>query len=332
MTDTSLVLFDTASLYFRAFYALPDSLVGKNGLPTNAVRGLCDFVAYFLNQGYSHAVCCWDVDWRPAWRVEAVPSYKTHRLADPTAADVAVPANPRGALRAVRAAELFDESTPDALSRQIPWLLELLTVAGIPVIGADGYEADDVIATLARQSPIPVDIITGDRDLFQLVSQRDEIRVLYTSKGVKHHDVMDTAAVLAKYQVPPDLYADFALLRGDASDGLPGVAGIGEKTAARLLAQYGDIVQISHAAQDPTSALAPSVRAKLLAGNDYLHRARPVVQVAHDIAHKLTWDELRPQGVADRDRLDQLLDQWNLGQPGQRFRDAVLAAQHRTQC
>ncbi len=198
------------------------------------------------------------------------------------------------------------------------------------MIGADGYEADDVIATLARQSHMPVDIVTGDRDLFQLVSQRAQIRVLYTSKGVKHHDVIDTHAVREKYHVEPEQYADFALLRGDVSDGLPGVVGIGEKTAARLLTQYGDIAQMMRAAQNPASELAAGLRAKLLAGQEYLHRAKPVVEVADDIVHHLAWDELRPKGVADLTRLDTLLAQWNLGQAGQRFRDAVLAAQSRT--
>ena len=253
----SLMLLDTASLYFRAFYGVPDTIRTPDGRPVNAVRGLLDFIARFVEQ-YSPAglACCWDNAWRPDWRVALLPSYKAHRVA---VGDI--------------------EVVPDPLTEQVPMILDALAAAGLPVVGADGYEADDVIGTLAARAPGPVEVVTGDRDLFQLVD--DRVRVLYCARGVAKHERVDDAWLTARYGITGAGYVDFAVLRGDPSDGLPGVAGIGEKTAAALITAYGDLEGIVEAAE--RGELAPAVTRRLREAVGYLGPAREVVAVATDI-------------------------------------------------
>lgn len=327
MSKSRIALFDTASLYNRAFYGLPDTLRGPDGHPINAVRGLTGFLAHFLSTvDYTHAACCWDNDWRPGWRVDLVPSYKTHRLADP--ADAALPPVlvPRSQTPIAPVSELegLGEDAPDDMVRQEPWLIQVLQAAGIAVVGADHHEADDVIATLARTAGMGVDVITQDRDLFQLVDDERDIRVLYTSKGVSKHEVIDGAEIHRRYGVRPQLYADFALLRGDASDGLPGVAGIGEKTAAALLAEFGDVAGAIAAAEAEDARIKPGVRAKLLAGRAYLERAEAVVRVADDIPLAIGWDDLAlPAGIAHPDGFADVAARYNLGGAADRLRSAI---------
>ena len=259
------MLLDSASLYFRAFFGVPDSLKAPDGTVVNAVRGLLDFVATLTTKYQPEAVvACWDDDWRPAWRVDLLPSYKTHRVAE------------------VIVGEPDIEETPDLLSPQVPIIAEALGLVGIPVVGAMGAEADDIIGTLAPAWDGPVDIVTGDRDLFQLVDDAHPVRVLYTARGVGNHDVVDNAWIRAKYGIDAAQYVDFAVMRGDASDGLPGVAGIGEKTAATLLGAYDDLDAILAAAQDRSSDIKPRVRQSLLDSQDYIEIARKVVTVSSD--------------------------------------------------
>lgn len=247
------LLFDTASLYFRAFFGLPDSLRAKSGDPVNAVRGLLDFLARFITD-YSptHVACCWDDAWRPAWRVDLVPSYKAHRVAY---GDV--------------------EEVPAALTAQVPWIRATLDALGLPIVGAADHEADDVIATLATRSTWPVDVVTGDRDLFQLVD--DDTSIVYVARGVAKHELVTPEVLSAKYNLDPARYVDFAVLRGDPSDGLPGVKGIGEKSAASLVSTYPSLEAMVEAAVDSGTKMSPSMRSKLLADVDYLARAREVV-------------------------------------------------------
>ena len=260
-----LMLLDSASLYFRAFYGVPDSLKAPDGTVVNAVRGLLDFVATLTTQYHPDAVvACWDDDWRPAWRVELMPSYKTHRVAEVV----------------VDAPDI--EETPDLLSPQVPIIAEALSLVGIPVVGAIGAEADDIIGTLAPVWDGPVDVVTGDRDLFQLVDDAQPVRILYTARGVGNHDVVDNAWIRAKYAIDAAQYVDFAVMRGDASDGLPGVPGIGEKTAAALLAAYGDLDGIVAAAHDRSSDIKPRIRQSLLDSEEYIAVARRVVTVSAD--------------------------------------------------
>jgi 5'-3' exonuclease len=258
------MLLDAASLYFRAFYGVPTSVTTPDGRPINAVRGFLDMSARLLT---THApdrlVACWDDDWRPDFRVQALPSYKAHRVA------------PEGG-----------EEVPDELSPQVPILVDVLAAIGIDRVGAPGYEADDIIGTLANRARGPVDVVTGDRDLFQLVDDARRIRVLYTARGIADIEMVDEAAVTAKYGIPGRAYADFAVLRGDPSDGLPGVAGIGAKTAAALINEFGDLAGIREAVARtvvPKPPLTAAVLKKMHAAGAYLDAAPVVVAVARDI-------------------------------------------------
>jgi 5'-3' exonuclease len=260
-----LMLLDSASLYFRAFYGVPDSLKAPDGTVVNAVRGILDFVATLATQYHPEAiVACWDDDWRPAWRVDLLPSYKTHRVAE------------------VIVGEPDIEETPDLLSPQVPIIAEAMRLIGIPVVGAMGAEADDIIGTLAPAWDGPVDVVTGDRDLFQLIDDAHPVRVLYTARGVGNHDVVDNAWIRGKYAIDAAQYVDFSVMRGDASDGLPGVPGIGEKTAATLLAAHGDLDGIVAAAHDASSDIKPRIRQSLLDSLEYIAVARQVVTVSDD--------------------------------------------------
>lgn len=320
MRTRRILLLDTASLYFRAFYGVPDSLRAPDGLPVNAVRGLLDFIARLVDvYEPTHVACCWDNDWRPAWRVELLPSYKAHRVAG------AVPgATGTGVITEMAtSADTDGESAPADLAAQVPWIREVLAALGIAVVGADGYEADDVIGTLATTLPLPVDVVTGDRDLFQVVDDAREVRVLYIARGVGRHEKVDDAWVRERYGVPAAAYVDFATLRGDASDGLPGVSGIGDKTAASLITSYGDLAGILEAASASETRVSPSVRARLHGAIDYLAVAPEVVAVARDLDLGVTLDDLvLPSAPADPERFDALTERLGLGTSATR----VLAA------
>ncbi|MFE0423738.1 5'-3' exonuclease H3TH domain-containing protein [Streptomyces sp. NPDC058953] len=289
------MLLDTASLYFRAYFGVPDSVRAPDGTPVNAVRGLLDFIGRLVQDHRpDDLVACWDNDWRPHWRVELIPSYKAHRVAEETATGP------------------DEEETPDTLAPQVPVIADVLDALGIARVGADGYEADDVIGTLTTRATGPVDIVTGDRDLFQLVDDALERRVLYPLKGVGTLQTTDEAWLRGKYGVDGPGYADLALLRGDPSDGLPGVPGIGEKTAAKLLEAYGDLAGIMAAAADPASRLTPAQRRRLAESRDYLAVAPKVVRVASDVPLP-AFDPALPSEPLDPATLDELAARWGLG-------------------
>jgi 5'-3' exonuclease len=299
------MLLDTASLYFRAFFGVPDTFRAPDGTQVNAVRGLLDFISRLVGEYHpTHLVCCWDNDWRPQWRVDLIPSYKAHRVEYVVAGGPDV------------------EVVPDPLETQIPIILDVLAAFGIAVVGADGYEADDVIGTLAAQATMPTDVVTGDRDLFQVVDDDREVRVLYVARGVSKHERVTDAVVRSKYGVAAAQYADFAALRGDASDGLPGVAGVGEKTAAGLLARFPDMDALLAAAADPASDLAPGPRRKILDATDYLAVAPTVCKVATDIPLGRV-DPVLPPTPLDPDALVALADKWDLESPIARLVDTV---------
>lgn len=302
-----LMLLDSASLYFRAFYGVPDSLRAPDGTPVNAVRGLLDFISRLLNDYRpTDLVACWDDDWRPQFRVDVVPSYKAHRVADE--------------------ADPGEEEVPDLLAPQVPIIADVLAALGIARLGAPGFEADDVIATLAEQAGCPVLVVTGDRDLFQLVDDRRGIAVVYTAaRGVGRADIVREAWISDKYDIPGRGYADFATLRGDPSDGLPGVKGIGEKTAASLLRQFGDLEAIRAAAADPASGLSASVRSKLQAGSDYLDVANRVVHVVRDVPVAEV-DTRVPTEPADSVALTALAERWGLTGSVERVVEQLTAA------
>ena len=305
-----LMLLDTASLYFRAFHGVPDSFKAPDGTPVNAVRGLLDMIAHLVTRRRPRRlVACWDEDWRPAFRVAAIPSYKSHRL--------------------LNAARNIEDTPPD-LDAQLPLIVTALELLGIARVGAAGYEADDVIGTLATAEAArapgtaDVDVVTGDRDLFQLVDDAATIRVLYVGRGVRNLEVVDEARLADKYGVAGgDGYADLAVLRGDPSDGLPGVAGIGEKTAATLLTRFGDMAGIVAAAEDPDSDLGPGPRGKLKAAADYLLVAPKVVAVARDLDLDRS-GMTRPVTPPDPGRVAELAGRYNLESPAARLVEALM--------
>lgn len=306
MTDpTRLMLLDSASLYFRAFYGVPDTRDDPSSEPpTNAVRGFLDMIATLIDRHRpTHFVACWDDDWRPAFRVEAIPSYKTHRLA------------PDGG-----------EEVPDDLSPQVPIIEACLKALGLARLGAAGYEADDVIGTLAHRvrADMFVDVVTGDRDLFQLVDDASNCRILYTARGgVRDPDLVDQAFLQERYAVPTgDAYADFAVLRGDSSDGLPGVAGIGEKTAAALLQTFGDLAGIRAAIDSGDPRIKGAQRTRLEAGAAYLDVAPRVVRLAQDVPIP-DLDFALPHAVADPALLSQLAVDYGLTNPFNRVLGAL---------
>jgi 5'-3' exonuclease len=305
-SDERLMVLDSASMYFRAFFGVPE-ITNDRGTPVNAVRGFLDFISRLVGEYRpTHLVCAWDNDWRPQWRVDLIPSYKGHRV---------VKHNP---------GEKVDvEEVPDPLETQVPIIVKVLEALGLCVVGADGYEADDVIGTLATGASMPVDVVTGDRDLFQLVDDSRDVRVLYIARGVGKHERVTDHVVVEKYSVLPSQYADFATLRGDASDGLPGVAGIGEKTASSLLLRFGDLEGIVAAARAAGSEMSPGPRRRILDAADYLAVAPEVVAVARDI-DLAPYDAALPSEPADADLLEALAEEFNLGSPVRRLR-AVLA-------
>lgn len=280
------MLIDTASLYFRAFFGVPASLRSPDGQPVNAVRGLLDAIARLVSQyPVDRFACCWDDDWRPAWRVELLPSYKAHRVTDGDA-----------------------DQVPDDLAVQVPVIREVLETLGLPVLGMLGMEADDVIASLAAQAPGPVIVVTGDRDLFQLVSDSRGVEVLYVARGVSKHERVTDDWLQERYGITGAQYVDFAVLRGDPSDGLPGVRGIGEKTASTLVSRYGDLAGI----RDHASELTPRTRQALESASDYVARAERVVRVVADLPlpdHDLSL----PSGPPDPGAFDLLAARIGLG-------------------
>jgi 5'-3' exonuclease len=290
-----LMLLDTASLYFRAFFGVPDSVKAPDGTPVNAVRGLLDFIDRLVRDHRpDHLVACMDADWRPHWRVELIPSYKAHRVAEEHTAGP------------------DEEEVPDTLSPQVPVIEAVLDAVGIARVGVAGYEADDVIGTFTARATGPVDIVTGDRDLYQLVDDARGVRVLYPLKGVGTLQLTDEAWLRGKYGVDGRGYADLALLRGDPSDGLPGVPGIGEKTAAKLLAEYGDLAGIMAAVDDRGSKLTPTQRRRLDESRPYLAVAPKVVRVADDVPLPDVTTVL-PRTPRDPAELEVLAARWGLG-------------------
>lgn len=304
------MLLDTAALYFRAFHGVPDTVQAPNGEPINAVRGLLDMIARLTTEFEpTEIVACWDDDWRPQWRVDLIPTYKTHRVAAEPATD----------------ADPSIEIVPDLLSPQVPIIREVLTALGIPIVGAAHHEADDVIGTLASTAEIPVDVVTGDRDLFQLVDDSRDVRVIYTGRGMSRLEILTDASLTAKTGVTPAQYADFAAMRGDASDGLPGVAGVGEKTAATLLAEFGDLAGIVAAASDSGTALGASARAKILAAAEYLKVAPMVVNVVRDLDLPTFDARIRMPDAEQEVQLEELTATWGLSTSMKRAREALAA-------
>jgi 5'-3' exonuclease len=300
----TLMLLDAASLYFRAFHGIPETIQAPDGTPVNAVRGFLDMVAQLVRtRRPGRLVACLDADWRPAFRVAALPSYKAHRV------------GPYGG-----------EAEPPGLTPQVPIIEAVLAALGIAAVGVAGFEADDVIGTLAARETDRVEVVSGDRDLFQVVRDEPPVRVLYTGKGVSKLVVTGPAEVAERYGIPGRAYADFATLRGDPSDGLPGVPGIGERTAAALVSRFGSLPGLL-AALDSGSpdGFPPGARTRLAAAREYLRVAPAVVQVRIDVPVG-GYDDTLPAAPADPERLVALSEQWTLDAPLNRVLRALETA------
>jgi len=247
------LLVDGSSLIFRAFYGVPQTTRAPDGKLVNAVRGSLDTLARLITERRPKRLALTtDEDWRPDWRVELLPSYKEHRTAEPV---------------------------PPLLIPQMPVIMECLEAVGIDALGLAGYEAEDIIASLVTRVKPPVEIYSGDRDLFSLIRDR-EVIVLYPEKAGLAE--VDEAEVERRYSIPGRGYADFAILRGDPSDGLPGVAGIGAKKAADLVRRYGSVSAMLEAG---------IFRA---ADAEYLEKARRIVPPVADLEIEV------PPGRRDR--------------------------------
>jgi 5'-3' exonuclease len=311
-----VLLLDGASMWFRSYFGVPSSITAPDGRPVNALRGFLDTVATLITRERpGRLVVCLDLDWRPQWRVDLVPSYKAHRVETE---------QPSG--------QPDVEEVPDDLTPQVDMIMEMLDAFGIATAGAPGYEADDVLGTLAtRERTDPVVVVSGDRDLLQLVGDEHvPVRVFYIGRGLSKAIMFGPTEVADTYGVPLDragaAYAELALMRGDPSDGLPGVAGIGEKTASTLLAQHGSLAAIVAAANDPASKMPAAQRKKLLAAADYIAAAEPVVRVAHDAPVTVSGDsDVLPLSARDPKRVVELAERYGVTSSIARLQKALDA-------
>ncbi|HTT28559.1 MAG TPA: hypothetical protein VMG37_09130 [Solirubrobacteraceae bacterium] len=209
------LLVDGSSMIFRAYYGVPAGDPGPDGFHVNAIRGFMERLARLIAQRRPrHLAVADDEDWRPDWRVELVPTYKSHRVAEPV---------------------------PPGLEPQLPVIVALMAAIGVDMVGVAGHEAEDVIATWCRLAPGTIEIASGDRDLFALV-ENPRVCVLYPEKAGLA--VIDEDEVARRYDIPGRRYGDFAILRGDPSDGLPGLKGVGAVTAAGMIRRHGDIAGV----------------------------------------------------------------------------------------
>lgn len=259
------MILDSATLYYRAFYALPEKMTAPDGHPHNAIRGFLTMLTK-LRQLHSPSglVAAWDTDWRPQWRVDLLPSYKTHRLE--TAPDE------KGE------STHFEEVIPDTLGPQIGAIADILDSMGITRIGLPNFEADDVIASFAAQSSGPNLVVSSDKDLVQVISPTTSM-LLQVNGGIEGWPIVGPEQVLEKFGVPVSSYVDYAVLRGDPSDGLPGVTGIGPKTAAALIGKYGSIENLHLAieAGNVEKPLSIKVAERIQASRKYTDKALKVV-------------------------------------------------------
>ena len=296
----TLMLLDSASLWYRAYYGMPDTLVSPSGLQVNAIRGYLDMTSKLINlYKPNRIVACLEGDWRPSWRVELFPDYKMNRLD-----------------------ESGEEEEPDTLSPQIPILLDLLEALGLPMLGVDDYEADDLMATFAVNQPGPVRIVTGDRDLFQLVDDKRDVKVVYLAKGIANHDLVDLKWIEQKYEIPGDRYGLFAMIRGDASDGLPGIKGIGEKGAASIAKQFTNLDEVMKAATNDDERLTTSIRKKLLESAEYAKIAPKLVGCAIDVSIPEMKIDL-PNKPLDTQKVQDIKEEFGLGTSVDRIMNAL---------
>lgn len=292
-SDNRLMLVDSATVYYRSFYALPESMRAPDGSPNNAIRGFLESLSRLVSSTRPSAlICAWDGDWRPAFRIEAWPGYKAHRVA-----------------------EDGGEAEPDTLTPQVYALAQFLDALGICRLEHPDFEADDILATAAAHARdlgySGADIVTSDRDLLQCVDDERDVRVLSIARGITKIDIIDGSVILDRYGVSADQYRDYATMRGDSSDGLPGIPGVGEKTAAALLAEFTTLDEIRRAARVPDNSMKPGVRRRILEAEDSLDALSLVTTVVRDVPLGEVWPDL-PARVHDSDKVETLSDTWGV--------------------
>jgi DNA polymerase I len=272
-----LVLLDGHSLAYRAFFALPSDLQTTTGQQTNAVYGFTSMLVKLFDElAPDRIAVCFDLG-RPAYRHDVYSEYKANR-----------------------------RTTPTEFSSQMPLIREVLDTLQIPIVEVAGYEADDVIATLVREATergVPVMIVTGDRDTLQLVDDQAGIQVMMTARGITDTRVYDAGAVLERYGVPPERYVDIAALRGDPSDNLPGVPGVGDKTATKLVQTYDTAEGVVEHAEEQRGKL----RENLLAHSEDVLRNKQLAILRRDVPLPVDVDQLRI-GPWQRMEVQQLFD------------------------
>ena len=297
----TLMLIDSASLWYRAFYGMPDSLLSPKGEPINAIKGFIDMTARLVNTYKpGRLALCLDGDWRPSWRVDLFPEYKSNRLDEGGE----------------------EEEEPDLLTPQVPIILDFFESLGVQIIGADDYEADDVIATLARREAGPVRVVTGDRDLFQLVDDERDVKIVYLAKGISAHDLVDNDWLRKRYEIPGERYGLFAMIRGDASDGLPGIKGIGEKGAAEIARNFETINSVISAAKSEDARLKEAHRKKILNDLAYAEVVEKLVSCADQVALPRVEFTI-PRSAANHSALKSLIEDYGLSTNFERLKAAL---------
>ncbi len=295
------LLLDTSSLMYRAYFALPRTITNKEGQPVNALHGYLDMCSQLIRDRRPTAIVhCFDHDWRPAPRVAAYDGYKATRAVD-----------------------------PEGLPEQFEVLQELIEAAGMARAEAKGWEAEDAIGSLCAQGKKSdvFEIVTGDRDLIQCVRDPN-VKVLFTRRGVSQLDLLDEAGVEGKYGVPPSRYADFAILRGDPSDELPGIKGVGEVMARALVRTYPSLEALQQDAVAPRAQAGPlrsaaGLKAKIRDAAGYFAAMQEVVPIRTDLEVDVI------EGRRDDERLDELAEHYRLTGPVRRLREAFAAVSPR---
>jgi DNA polymerase-1 len=289
-----LYLIDGSSLAYRAFFALPESIATSTGVPTNAIFGFASMLVKLLTEhGQKPTIVVWDAG--HSGRKEVSPDYKATR-----------------------------QSRPDLLKEQWPHLAPLVDAFGYRNVQVQGYEADDVIASIAekaRDQGVPVVVVTGDRDIFQLIDPESRVRVMATGRGITDTKLYDHQAVIDRYGIPPDLIPDFYGLKGDTSDNIPGVPGIGDKTATDLLQRFGDLETVLGSVDEITGAKR---KENLVNHADDARISKQLATIMRDVPVDI--DPAHEAARApDRSRLREVFRQFELRAPLSRLEDALAA-------
>src|SRR5919109_1511089 len=289
-----LFLIDGNSLAYRAFFALPESIATSDGRPTNAIFGFASMLVKILTDyGEVPTIVVWDAGM--SGRKEISAHYKAQR-----------------------------SSRPDLLKLQWPHLRPLVEAFGYRNISVEGYEADDVIASLVRRAQersIPVMVVTGDRDAYQLVG--DGVRIMTTSRGITDTKVYDYQGVVERYGIPPELIPDFIGLKGDTSDNIPGVPGIGDKTAAELLQRYGDLEGVLSHVDEISGAKR---KQNLIEHADDARLSKQLATMVKDVPIELDLEAELSRKPA-RENLRTVFREWELREPLRRLEEALAVAE-----